>query len=36
MYSHHLDLADLLAEADAPDEEAEAVRNVPEEAGDLA
>jgi catechol 2,3-dioxygenase len=34
MYSHHLDLADLLAEADAPEEAAE-VGAVPEEA-DLA
>jgi Tat protein secretion system quality control protein TatD with DNase activity len=36
MFSHHLDLADLLAETDAPDEEAAPVRGVPEEAGDLA
>jgi catechol 2,3-dioxygenase len=33
MYSHHLDLANLLAEADGPDE---AVPSVPEEVGDLA
>jgi catechol 2,3-dioxygenase len=35
MYSHHLDLANLLAEADAGEEAAEA-GNVPEEVGDLA
>ena len=33
MYSHHLDLADLLSEADGPDEP---VPSVPEEVGDLA
>jgi catechol 2,3-dioxygenase len=32
MYSHHLDLAGLLAEADAPEE---APADVPEEVGDL-
>jgi catechol 2,3-dioxygenase len=36
MYSHHLDLANLLAEADAPEGEVKAVRDVPEEVGDLA
>jgi catechol 2,3-dioxygenase len=35
MYSHHLDLANLLAEANAP-EEAAVVGDVPEEVGDLA
>jgi catechol 2,3-dioxygenase len=36
MYSHHLDLADLLAEANAPDEELAAVGDVPDEKADLA
>ena len=36
MYSHHLDLEDLLREADASEDEVEAVEYVPAEPADLA